>query len=226
MLRTSFNDGSRPFPTPTEKARSSAYLEYRQFRCRDNLYSRLSRDVATQFAIWGLVGAPWGNTDRTSPRMSSRKQRLELIQGKWTASAISIIFKPTEKSDVQINYVEDAYFFIRSLWDKELIALQEQVIVFFFNRKSRLIGYRLICTGSMEACVIDVRLLASLALHCMATSMILAHNHPSGNLQPSDADIAITSKIKKSLRLIDVKLLDHLIISETWWFSMKAEGLL
>ena len=158
--------------------------------------------------------------------MSSKKQRLQQIQGEWTASEISITFKNDVKSDIQINYVEDAYFFILSLWNKELINLQEQVMVFFFNGRSRMVGYRVICTGSMETCVIDVRLLASLALHCMASSVILAHNHPSGNLQASTADIICTAKIKRALRLIDVKLLDHLIISETWWLSMKTEGLM
>jgi DNA repair protein RadC len=80
--------------------------------------------------------------------------------------------------------------------------------------------------GSMETCVIDIRLLVSLALHCMASYVVLAHNHPSGILEASLNDRVATLKIKKALRLIDVLLLDQLIISAEGYLSMSVEGLL
>ena len=73
----------------------------------------------------------------------------------------------------------------------------------------------------METCVIDIRLLVSLVLHCMASYVILAHNHPSGILQASANDKAATFKIRKALRLIDVQLFDHLIISADGYLSMR-----
>lgn len=158
--------------------------------------------------------------------MPSKRQRLKQIQGNWAAAEISISFKPAVIFDIPITYTEGAYPLILSLWDKELIGLQEQVMAFFFNGRNKTIGYRLLCTGSMDTCVLDIRLLVSLALHSLASFVILAHNHPSGNLQPSSADIQTTARLKKALKLIDVKLMDHLIISETGWLSMSAEGLL
>ena len=78
----------------------------------------------------------------------------------------------------------------------------------------------------MTSCHVDARLLASLALHCMAASVIVAHNHPSGSLTVSQSDIKLTNHIKKALQTIEVKLLDHLIIVVGGWLSMQREGLL
>lgn len=107
----------------------------------------------------------------------------------------------------------------------DLLPLQEQFVVVFLNNRQQVIEWRVLNIGSMETCVIDIRLLVSLALHCMASFVILAHNHPSGVLQASINDKATTFKIKKALRLIDVQLLDHLIISTEEYLSMKVEGL-
>jgi DNA repair protein RadC len=79
--------------------------------------------------------------------------------------------------------------------------------------------------GSMENCVIDIRLLVSLALYCMASYVVMAHNHPSGILEASVNDKASTLKIRKALRLIDVQLFDHMIISAEGYLSMKVERL-
>jgi len=158
--------------------------------------------------------------------MPTKRQRLNQLKGTWTVAEISVQFKPGVIYDYPTTTQEEAYPFILSLWDGELINLQEQMMALFFNGRNKIIGYRLLSTGSMESLVIDIRLLASLALHSMATFVIIAHNHPTGNLQPSINDIVSTKKIRKVSKLIDVTLIDHLIISETGWCSMRAEGLL
>jgi DNA repair protein RadC len=94
----------------------------------------------------------------------------------------------------------------------------------FYPRTTVLIGYRLLNTGTMESTSVDIRLLVSLVLHCMAYSVVIAHNHPSGNLQTSKSDEYITIQIKDALKLIDVKLIDHLIISESGYLSMQEKG--
>lgn len=104
----------------------------------------------------------------------------------------------------------------------ERINLQEQVLALLMNRRGKAIGYRIIATGSMDSASVDVQLIANLALHTLATTVIVAHNHPFGSLRPSKADIAITKKIKNALNLIDVKLLDHLIISEGGYSSIDV----
>lgn len=134
------------------------------------------------------------------------------------------LYKPGVLYPHPITTAEEAYPFILSVWDKELINLQEQMMAFFFNNRNRTIGYRLLHTGSMQSIVVDIRLVVSLALHTLASFVIIAHNHPSGDLQPSFDDIYTARKIKKALELIDVKLMDHLIISEGGWLSMRDEG--
>jgi DNA repair protein RadC len=108
-----------------------------------------------------------------------------------------------------------------SIWDPGLLALQEQFVVFFLNNHQQVIGWRVLNIGSMETCIIDIRLLVSLALHSIASYVILAHNHPSGILEASLNDRITTFKIKKALRLIDVQLFDHLIISVDGYLSTE-----
>jgi DNA repair protein RadC len=146
--------------------------------------------------------------------MSSRKQRLEAFSGNWIASEISIHYKPGFICENPINNIEDAFSIFLSIWDKERINLQEQFVALFLNRRGKTVSYKVISMGKLESTTVDVRLIASLALLTLSASVIVAHNHPSGFLEPSDADIAITKKLKRALDLIDVKLLDHLIISE------------
>jgi len=111
-----------------------------------------------------------------------------------------------------------------SIWDPGLLGLQEQFVVVFLNNRQQVVGWRVLNIGSMETCIVDIRLMVSLALHCMASYVILAHNHPSGILDASLNDRRTTFKIKKALRLIDVQLFDHLIISTDGYLSMRVEG--
>src|SRR5882757_9014809 len=138
--------------------------------------------------------------------MPSKKQRLQLITGDWTASEISIVYKKGFQHDTPIDTFLDAHSHIRRLWTDELINLQEQLVAFYFNRAGKLIGHRLISTGSMISCIVDTKLIVSLALHSMACSVIIGHNHPSGSLRPSDADMKATEQLKDALELIDVRL--------------------
>jgi DNA repair protein RadC len=158
--------------------------------------------------------------------MPSKQQRLAQLEGDWTESRISVSFQPGIKNPTKIITEWDAYCMLLSIWDMDLLPLQEQFVVVFLNKRRQVVGWRLLHVGTMESCVIDIRLLVSLALHCMASYVILAHNHPSGILQPSVSDEAATYKIRKALRLIDVQLFDHLIISIDGYLSMKTEQLL
>jgi DNA repair protein RadC len=99
-------------------------------------------------------------------------------------------------------------------------------MAFYFNRANKLIGWRLINTGTTQSTIVDGKFLACLALHSMASSVIIAHNHPSGNLQFSNADKKVILQIREALKLIDVSFLDHLIISENGYLSMMEEGLI
>ena len=102
----------------------------------------------------------------------------------------------------------------------------EEFWVLFLNRSNRVIEKRKISQGGITGTVTDIRIILKQALDQLATSLILCHNHPSGNLQPSEADISITRRIKESAALMDISLLDHLIIAGKSYFSLADEAMM
>jgi len=156
--------------------------------------------------------------------MANKKKSLNNLKGEWTTARISITYNSGLLNKKSIVTHDDAYQLIISIWDKELINVQEQVMAFFLNGRNKLIGYRLISTGTSNKSLVDVKLLVSLALHTMASAVILAHNHPSGNMSSSKSDELVTEKVKNALELIDIKLLDHFIICEEGYYSFAEQG--
>jgi DNA repair protein RadC len=88
------------------------------------------------------------------------------------------------------------------------------------------IGSYQLSKGGLTGTIADVRLILSVALKTLATGLILAHNHPSGNLKPSEADKQITSKIRQAAKLMDIEVLDHMILSSNGYFSFTDDGIL
>jgi DNA repair protein RadC len=157
--------------------------------------------------------------------MTTRKHMLKQVKDGHIGSEISIQYKREILHKEPMKLAQDVYEWVRPRWNNELINLQEQSMALYFNNASQLISYRLISTGNIRGTIIDVQLLVCLALHTMASKVILVHNHPSGKLETSKSDIKITKQIKSALELIDVLLLDHLIITEDCYMSMQAHGL-
>ena len=83
-----------------------------------------------------------------------------------------------------------------------------------------------IAEGGIAATIMDVRIIMSAALNVLATSIVVCHNHPSGNLKPSEADINITKNIKEAGKVMDISVLDHVIITTDGHFSFADEGIL
>lgn len=111
---------------------------------------------------------------------------------------------------VQITSSESASKAILSVWDKNTIAYQEAFLVLFLNRRNSVLGYRWISHGGISGTFVDVRHVFGVALKCNATSVILAHNHPSGTLSASQQDIALTRKLKEAGKLLDILYQLHL----------------
>jgi DNA repair protein RadC len=158
--------------------------------------------------------------------VTTRKQKLNQIKEDHIGSAISIQYKLEILHKEPMKLALDVYEWVRPRWNEELINLQEQSMALYFNNANQLISYRLISTGNIRGTIIDVQLVVSLALHTMASKVILVHNHPSGSLEASKQDIKITKQVKAALELIEVLLLDHLIITEDYYLSMHAQGLI
>jgi len=102
----------------------------------------------------------------------------------------------------------------------------EEFWILLLNRSNKIIEKRKISQGGISGTVTDIRMILKFAIEALASSIILCHNHPSGNLQPSEADIQITRKLKESSALMDINLLDHIIIAGKQYFSFADENLM
>lgn len=102
----------------------------------------------------------------------------------------------------------------------------EEFWLLMLNRANRVVGRYKVSQGGLSGTVIDTRIILKKALDNLASSIIVCHNHPSGNKQPSDADVKITEKLKKAAEMLEIKLLDHVIIADKSYFSFADEGLI
>jgi DNA repair protein RadC len=102
----------------------------------------------------------------------------------------------------------------------------EVFAVIFLNRANRITHFEIVSEGGMTGTVADPRIILKKALEENAINIILSHNHPSGSLKPSAADEELTRKIREAARLFDIRVLDHIIVSEDGYFSFADEGLL
>lgn len=102
----------------------------------------------------------------------------------------------------------------------------EEFWLLMLNRANRVLGKYKVSQGGLSGTVIDTRIILKKALDNLASSIIVCHNHPSGNQQPSDADLKITNKLKKAAEMLEIKLLDHVIIADKSYFSFADEGLI
>jgi DNA repair protein RadC len=102
----------------------------------------------------------------------------------------------------------------------------EEFWILFLNRSNRVIGRMKLSQGGVSGTVTDVRMIMKKAIEYLASGIIVCHNHPSGNLNPSEADSKITQKIKEAGSLMDIQLLDHLIISDKDYYSFADNGLI
>ena len=150
-------------------------------------------------------------------------------QNTYQVNEISVSYKPIFLMEEQQRIVTsfDAYIALKPFYNDDTIALQEQFIVLYLNRNNKIIGAYPMSKGGMSGTIADIRLILSVALKSAASSIVLSHNHPSGNLQPSSQDKDLTKKIMQASKFMDIGVLDHIILSgESGYFSFADAGLL
>lgn len=146
-----------------------------------------------------------------------------------TEFKVSLKKKSSKKIDHEkVSGSEDAARVIRKIMDADTIEYAEEAVLMLLNRANEFIGFVKLGMGGTSGKVIDPKMVFTIALQINAHGIILAHNHPSGNKKPSQGDRELTNKIKQGGELLDLRLLDHLIISgpEDGFFSFCDEGLL
>jgi len=140
---------------------------------------------------------------------------------------VSYINKVKVKESQRIKSSSDIAKLLFENWNKNTIELHESFKVILLNNSNTVKGIFEMSSGGITGTLVDLRILFAVALKTLATSIIVSHNHPSGNLKPSQSDIRLTNKIKKASELLDIKLLDHLIITPNQeYYSFADEGIL
>jgi DNA repair protein RadC len=139
---------------------------------------------------------------------------------------IELIYKPNInfKTAPKVTSSRSAYLLVKEIWVEDTIQFVESFKVILLNRANLVLGVVEISKGGTAGTVVDPKLVFAAALKANSSSMILAHNHPSGNLQPSAQDLKLTQRLAEVGRLLDLMVLDHIIVSNEGYYSFADEG--
>ena len=134
---------------------------------------------------------------------------------------ISILYKKkilgkVEGSKTVFNYLKGIY--------ENAMDIREMSVVMFLNRNHKIMGHYILSVGGLHGTVIDSKLIFGIALKTLTSYIIISHNHPSGNLKPSQQDDLLTQKIKKMGEILEIPLLDHLILTDEGYYSYADVG--
>lgn len=132
--------------------------------------------------------------------------------------------KPSDRPKIQSS--RDSFEILRQTWNAETIELREEMKVVLLNHGHRVLGIYKLSEGGVAGTFADPKLIFTAAIKSNSSAIILAHNHPSGNLQPSQADIQLTKRCKEIGRMLDLVVLDHIIITSEGYYSFADEGVI
>jgi DNA repair protein RadC len=142
-----------------------------------------------------------------------------------TIAEIQVSYNTNSRVKHKITSSTSAYEILKSYWNEGRLELQEEFKVILLNRANDVLGIYNMSKGGVAGTFVDIKLLFAVALKCNASGIVISHNHPSGNLNPSDADRAITKKIKQASEIFDIKMIDHIIITHLGYYSFLDNGI-
>jgi DNA repair protein RadC len=140
---------------------------------------------------------------------------------------IKITYKRTRKEFLgKVTHSKDVADFIRRTFRAGTLELQESFITLYLNTAHEILGYYNHSVGGINTTIADRRLILATALASASIGIVVAHNHPSGNLKPSQSDLELTKRLKEGAETLDIKLMDHLIITKNGYYSFADEGII
>ena len=139
---------------------------------------------------------------------------------------IKVSYSTRMQEKVKVTNSKVVYDLLLAQWNHDIIEYQEELKVVLLNRANVILGVYELSKGGISGTVVDIKIILAVALKCNASGIILIHNHPSGNLEPSDPDTVITRKLKEASEVFELLLLDHLIISKEGYYSFADNGIL
>lgn len=185
---------------------SAVELSRRILRSANNNLNQLSKlSIATLIKDFAGIGEAKAISIVAALELGRRRKLSEIMERKKIGSSVDV-----------------ADFFRSIIGDLP----HEELWVLFLNQANGIVAHQRISQGGIAATVTDVRLIMKSALEHFAVSLILCHNHPSGNLEPSPADKRITHKLYRAGEVLDIELLDHVIVSDSGYFSFADQKML
>ena len=139
---------------------------------------------------------------------------------------IKISYSNSNTRKVKITNSLDSFNCLITNWEIETIQLYEEFKILLLNTANEVLGIYNVSKGGISSTIVEIRHILYIALKTNSTGIILAHNHPSGNLKPSSTDINLTRKIKSACEIMDLKLQDHIILAKEGYLSFMDEGIL
>ncbi len=156
--------------------------------------------------------------------MDTAERKIDLYDVAEIKLSYSANVKASQRPKVDCS--RQVYKLFSENWQPERLEFVEEFKVMLLSRANRVLGIVNISAGGTAGTVVDVKLVLAAALKSNSTSMILAHNHPSGNLLPSEQDKRLTARIKEAGRILDIPVLDHLIVTAEGYYSFADEGVI
>jgi DNA repair protein RadC len=154
-----------------------------------------------------------------TPKLFEMRNRKSV----WNVPELNVRYIAPKKTDVILQSTQQFVYFLREIWDDDRFDVQEQLYAIFFkcidNVNCSVISWKCLHTGTSNYCPLEIKLILSLALKCGADGIILAHNHPSGTAQPSDADNNSTEALRDACEIVDLHFRDHIILTRDKHYS-------
>lgn len=153
------------------------------------------------------------------------KSQLKITKSELLAEVTVAYKSKIAKADrISVRKSECLYKYLLSVWNEDKLEHMEEVKIIMLNRANEILGWASISSGGLNGVIMDKKVIFQHALLCNASAIVLAHNHPSGNLKPSYEDIDVTKKIVQAGLIIDIDVLDHIIMTANGYTSFSDDG--
>ncbi len=150
------------------------------------------------------------------------------LQNLNKVAEVQLTYKPNYKitETPKITTSKETYQLLMNYWDMGRLEFLEEFKIILLNRRNRTLGIINLSMGGFAGVVVDSKVIFAAALTACASGIVLAHNHPSGEVQPSHHDIELTKRLVEGGSILDLAVLDHLIISNDRYYSFSDNGIL
>ncbi|MEP0710888.1 JAB domain-containing protein [Algoriphagus sp.] len=154
--------------------------------------------------------------------METQERKIDLFE----VAEIKLSYSAKVKASLRprVESSRQVYEVFAKAWDQDRIEFVEDFKVMLLSRANRVLGIVTISSGGTAGTIVDVKLVYAAAIKSNSSSVILAHNHPSGNLLPSEQDKRLTQRVKEAGRILDIPVLDHVIMTAEGYYSFADEG--